>query len=34
MRYEDFFEEDADAIAGAREEMLENDMLRRAFPGR
>jgi hypothetical protein len=33
MQYEDFFEEDPDAIAGAREAMLENDALRRAFPG-
>lgn len=34
MRYEDFFEEDPDAIAGAIEEMLENDALSRAYPGR
>ncbi len=32
MRYEDFFEEDADAIEGALEEMLENFELRKAFP--
>jgi uncharacterized phage-associated protein len=32
MDYEDFFEEDPDAITGAREEMLENDVLRQAFP--
>jgi len=32
MNYEDFFEEDPDAHAGAREEMLENDALRKAFP--
>lgn len=34
MRYEDFFEEDADAVAGALDEMLENDALRKAFPSR
>ena len=28
MAFEDFFEEDADAIAGAREEMFENDAVR------
>ena len=32
MRYEDFFEEDSDAIGGAREQMLENCQLSRAFP--
>lgn len=32
MQYEDFFEEDPDAIAGALEEMLENDALRKAYP--
>jgi uncharacterized phage-associated protein len=32
IRYEDFFEEDADAIEGAMEEMLENFELRKAFP--
>jgi uncharacterized phage-associated protein len=32
MAFEDFFDEDADAIAGAREEMLENDALRKSFP--
>jgi uncharacterized phage-associated protein len=32
MAFEDFFEEDADAIAGAREEMLENAALRKMFP--
>jgi hypothetical protein len=32
MAFEDFFEEDADAIAGTREEMLENAALRKAFP--
>lgn len=33
MSYEEFFEEDSDALAGAYDEMLENDALRRAFPG-
>jgi len=32
MSYEDFFEEDPEAVAGAFEEMLENDELRKAFP--
>lgn len=32
MSYEDFFEENEDAISGAFEEMQENDELRRAFP--
>jgi uncharacterized phage-associated protein len=32
MRYEDFFEEDSDALAGAFEEMIENDALGKAFP--
>ena len=32
MAFEDFFDEDADAIAGAREEMLENAALRKSFP--
>jgi uncharacterized phage-associated protein len=32
MDFEDFFSEDEDAIAGAFEEMLENDELRKAFP--
>lgn len=32
MEYEDFFEEDPDAIGGAREEMLENYELSAAFP--
>ncbi len=31
MRYEDFFEEDADAIEGALEKMLEDDAIARAF---
>jgi uncharacterized phage-associated protein len=34
MRYEDFFEEDPDAIAGALAEMLETYRLRTAFPAR
>jgi uncharacterized phage-associated protein len=34
MRYEDFFEEDPDAIAGALDEMLETHRLRTAFPAR
>jgi uncharacterized phage-associated protein len=34
MRYEDFFEEDADAIKGAFEEMIEDDALRKSFPPR
>jgi len=33
MKYEDFFEADPDAIEGALDEMLEDDELRRAFPG-
>lgn len=33
MEYEDFFEEDSDAIDGAFEEMIEDFELRRAFPG-
>jgi len=32
MRYEDFFEEDPDAIAGASEEMVENDEISKVFP--
>jgi hypothetical protein len=28
MAFEDFFEEDADAVAGAREEMIEDYKLR------
>ena len=31
MKFEDFFEEDPDAIVGAREEMLENFALRMTF---
>jgi uncharacterized phage-associated protein len=34
MQFEDFFEEDSDAIAGAREEMLEDDVLRKSFSAR
>lgn len=33
MNYEDFFDEEPDAVAGAFEDMMENDSLRRAFPG-
>ena len=32
MRYEDFFEEDTDAIEGAYEEMIENAELQSRFP--
>ncbi len=32
MHYEDFFEEDTNAIEGALEEMLENAEIREAFP--
>jgi uncharacterized phage-associated protein len=32
MTFEDFFEEDGDARSGVREEMLENDALRKVFP--
>lgn len=31
MSYEDFFDEDSDAIEGAFEEMIENDMLKNSF---
>jgi uncharacterized phage-associated protein len=34
IAFEDFFDEDAESIAGAREEMLENDALRKSFPAR
>lgn len=34
MSYEDFFEEEPDAMAGALEEMLENNQLSQAFPER
>lgn len=34
MAFEDFFEQDPDAIAGAKEEMLEDDQLRKVFPVR
>jgi uncharacterized phage-associated protein len=34
MRYEDFFDEDADAVAGAREAMLENYELRKRLSAR
>lgn len=33
MNIEDFFEEDHDAVEGAKEEMLEDHTLRKAFPG-
>ena len=33
MAYEDFFDEEPDAVAGALEETQENDELKRAFPG-
>ena len=32
MNFEDFFEEDEEAIPGAREEALENSALRSVFP--
>ena len=32
MNFEDFFDEDAEAVAGALEEMQENDTMRKAFP--
>jgi hypothetical protein len=31
MVFEDFFEEDPDAVAGAKEEMIENSALRSVF---
>lgn len=31
MKFEDFFEDDAGAIAGAREETIENDCLKKSF---
>jgi hypothetical protein len=34
MSFEEFFEDDSDAIAGAREAMLEDDELRKTFPER
>jgi hypothetical protein len=34
MSYEDFFEEEPDAIQGALEEMVEEDAIRKAFPER
>ncbi len=33
LRYEDFFEEDSDAIEGASAQMLENHQIKKAFPG-
>jgi uncharacterized phage-associated protein len=34
MSFEEFFEEDSDAVAGAKEEMLEDDLLRKFFSAR
>ena len=34
MKYEDFFVEDANAVSGAKELMLENFALRKAFPAK
>lgn len=34
MNFEDFFEEDSDAIAGVLEEAIEDSQLRKAFPAR
>ena len=34
MAFEDFFEEDSDAVSGAREEMIEDFTLRRVFAGK
>jgi uncharacterized phage-associated protein len=34
MDFEAFFDEDSDAVAGAREEMLEDDLLRKRFSAR
>lgn len=34
MEFEDFFEEDSDAVAGVLEEAIENSQLRKAFPSR
>lgn len=32
MNFADFFEEDSDAVAGVREEVIENCALRSVFP--
>lgn len=32
MSFEEFFEEDGDAMAGVQQEMIENDAIRKAFP--
>ena len=32
MRFEDFFAEDENALAEAKEEMLEDDALKKVFP--
>jgi antitoxin SocA-like protein len=34
MSFEDFFEEDSDALSGARALMIEDHQLRQAFPGK
>jgi uncharacterized phage-associated protein len=34
MAFEDFFEEDSDAIAGVLDEAIENSLLRKAYPNR
>lgn len=34
MSFEDFFEDDANALSGVWEEMIENDCLRKTFEGR
>lgn len=34
MAFEDFFEEDSDAIAGVLDEAIENSLLRKAYPSR
>lgn len=31
MRFEEFFEQDSDAVAGAQDEMVEDDILRKVF---
>ena len=34
MTFEDFFEDDENALSGVKEEMIENDSLRKTFEGR
>ena len=34
MNFEDFFEDDSNAVSGAKEEMIENDQLRKVFAER